>query len=371
MKKQRFTGGDELTGFEKYLHHVLMLNELGGGVGGYELADAKIGKSGYSFGGNQMDLSNNREARNILRDILLIKNLSKEQIKASLEKFEKKGKFDHFSTNSDVSLINAALGSEEGVKEINKAYVKEIKANAEHIDSVIKKAHKDLQPFLKDPVVKLILADYHNQFHLDANGKMHNLLKGKTVQFAKEVTLDIAAIKTPDDLIKQLREAIYATKWGQDKDGKRDIARRQGNIDKVAAEFIPASEHTPAAVVPPKSEKTYPANGLIAPSLRSEPKSGQPEARPTQASATSKDRQGIHARRLEIMERRREEKAETTDNSRVDTPLEAKVLSALLQGRGVGNAPEKDKCDAGSGPAKNTATPAVDEHREEVRGLSF
>ncbi len=54
--KKKFTGGDKLEGFEKYLHHVLMLNELGGGVGGYELADAKIGKSGYSFGGNQMDL---------------------------------------------------------------------------------------------------------------------------------------------------------------------------------------------------------------------------------------------------------------------------------------------------------------------------
>lgn len=369
--KKKFTGGDKLEGFEKYLHHVLMLNELGGGVGGYELADAKIGKSGYSFGGNQMDLAKNPEARDTLRDILLIKKLDKDQIKKYLDKFEKNGKFDHFKTSSDVSLINAALGSDEGMEKINQAYVKEIKANAAHIDGIIKTAHKDLQPFLKDPVVKLILADYHNQFHLSTNGKMHNLLKGKAVQFTKEVKLDIAAIKTPDDLIKQLREAIYATKWGQDKDGKRDVARRQGNIDKVAAEFIPASEHKPAAAAPPKSATAHPAAPSAAASPNPEPKGAVHEEKHAPAHTPAKEHRGIHARRVEIMERLFADRTEATNQSRADAPLEAKVLSALLKDMGLANTPAKDKCEAVSSPTAGKASTAVDEHHEEVSAPSF
>ena len=42
---------------EKVIAKVLLKNELGEVSNGYRLDHAEIGNSGYSFGGNQMDLS--------------------------------------------------------------------------------------------------------------------------------------------------------------------------------------------------------------------------------------------------------------------------------------------------------------------------
>lgn len=54
----RFTGGDDLQ--DRYLlyHKAMMKNELYDGRGAYQLSFAG-GQSGFSFGGNQMDMSQN------------------------------------------------------------------------------------------------------------------------------------------------------------------------------------------------------------------------------------------------------------------------------------------------------------------------
>jgi hypothetical protein len=58
-----FTGITLLSaGIEKLAGTVLLKNELGGVSNGYELRHASIAQSGYSFGGNQMDLANNAGA---------------------------------------------------------------------------------------------------------------------------------------------------------------------------------------------------------------------------------------------------------------------------------------------------------------------
>lgn len=54
--KMPFTAGNNLTGIFKLYHEAMMKNELKAGLGAYELNFAG-GKSGFSFGGNQIDLS--------------------------------------------------------------------------------------------------------------------------------------------------------------------------------------------------------------------------------------------------------------------------------------------------------------------------
>ncbi|MBA8666879.1 hypothetical protein H1Q59_03105 [Holosporaceae bacterium 'Namur'] len=71
----KFTGGENLNGIQKIYHEVLMKNELINGCGAYELSWAGTpttpGKSAPSFGGNQMDIGGNPEARNVLLNIIL------------------------------------------------------------------------------------------------------------------------------------------------------------------------------------------------------------------------------------------------------------------------------------------------------------
>jgi len=65
-EKYKFTGGNDLTGLGKLYHEIMMKNELRDGFGAYELSYAK-GKSGLSFGGNQMDMSEDQSALSLLR----------------------------------------------------------------------------------------------------------------------------------------------------------------------------------------------------------------------------------------------------------------------------------------------------------------
>jgi uncharacterized protein YwlG (UPF0340 family) len=62
----QFTAGNNLTGIFKLYHEAMMQNELRNGLGAYELSFAG-GESGFSFGGNQIDLSQNMDfAKNIV-----------------------------------------------------------------------------------------------------------------------------------------------------------------------------------------------------------------------------------------------------------------------------------------------------------------
>ena len=48
----------------------LIKNELGGVSNGYMISHAGTGNSGWSFGGHQMDLGSNDNAKIIMKDIL-------------------------------------------------------------------------------------------------------------------------------------------------------------------------------------------------------------------------------------------------------------------------------------------------------------
>jgi len=66
-----FEGIDLLSGFEKIVAKAILQNELGDSYSGYQPSHASTKKSGYSFGGNQMDLAQgNAEYNSLFIDIL-------------------------------------------------------------------------------------------------------------------------------------------------------------------------------------------------------------------------------------------------------------------------------------------------------------
>ena len=125
--KPRFTGGDQLTGLKKLYHEIMMKNELVDGYGAYEVHFAR-GKSGISFGGNQIDLKKGeKDYRKDFVDILLNARddkgnpfFTQSEIK-SIAGEEKKG-YEKFSEGKPVKeffgqylpRVNAALSSHYG-----------------------------------------------------------------------------------------------------------------------------------------------------------------------------------------------------------------------------------------------------------------
>ena len=72
MSNELFTGGVGFTGFKKMANDVLMKNELANGYGAYQLGDAISGRSGYSFGPSQWDLSKGaQEYKDLFKSILV------------------------------------------------------------------------------------------------------------------------------------------------------------------------------------------------------------------------------------------------------------------------------------------------------------
>lgn len=278
MSKHSFTGGDGLKGFQKLLHKVLLLNELSGRLDiAYQLSDAKLGSSGYSFGIHQLDLFRNANAITLFRAILEKNRLSAKEIDGYVKQFQKKQKFSHFNSNKDVEKINDALSSAEGIKLIDENYKKSIKEHEDYVDKVITIAHKSIKPYLFDPVVKLIIADVHNQYGTKNNRKLREFLEGKEVVFHKKVKLDVDSVKTSDDLVIQLRIAINAIANGPK--SRADIARRQGNIDDIAATL-------------PIYERVLPKGAPTNTSAEKQPL----EETPPDSTATNKDAKPHHER---------------------------------------------------------------------------
>jgi len=147
---QDFSGLDNLTGFDKTVGTVLLKNELGGISNGYELRHADGtevgGNSGYSFGGNQLDLANNTvHASAILRDILVFAvDGNDDPIIANGGAFydshqlqiEAQGNPFALLT-ADKTLINQALASDYGRFVLNLDFVDEVQTRIADVNTVI------------------------------------------------------------------------------------------------------------------------------------------------------------------------------------------------------------------------------------------
>lgn len=170
--------------------NVIALNEISGNTAiAYRFSRASGGNSGYSFGRSQFDVSNNPAVSQFLRNKC---SFTDEDINTLL-RFEK-----------DVSELNAKL--REHKKEIDEYDLQHTKEMIKHSCSLL----ADLEVESEETFVHII--DYHNQFNLSKNGKMHKYLQ--TLNFA-----------TCENI---LNFKLKQTKWG--KTHPEDIKRRYNNI---------------------------------------------------------------------------------------------------------------------------------------------
>ena len=140
--------------------NVIALNEISGNTAiAYRFSRASGGNSGYSFGRSQFDVSNNPAVSQFLRNKC---SFTDENINTLL-RLEK-----------DVSELNAKL--REHKKEINEYDLQHTKEMIKHSCSLL----ADLEVESEETFVHIV--DYHNQFNLSKNGKMHKYLQ--TLNFA-------------------------------------------------------------------------------------------------------------------------------------------------------------------------------------------
>jgi hypothetical protein len=124
-----FTGIKLLAaGIENFAGMTLLKNELGNVSDGYHISHAGTPESGYTFGGNQMDLANKPESIPLFKDILVhaatgglaFYNFIAADITV-------KGNAN-LLTASEKATINMALSSSYGKEAINSSFKTEVQA---------------------------------------------------------------------------------------------------------------------------------------------------------------------------------------------------------------------------------------------------
>lgn len=169
---------------------VIALNEISGNENVICRFSFAGGISGYSFGRSQFDIKHNKKAIQFLKNKC---NFTEEEIQR-LEKLEK-----------NIDDLNLKLSK----------YRKEIdELDNEHVNSMITHVSSlNGLPDFESQKVFVHLVDYHNQFNLSKDGKMHQWLKS------------IKVLKAEDILNFKL-----GLKWG--KTNPQDVKRRWNNIEK-------------------------------------------------------------------------------------------------------------------------------------------
>ncbi len=145
---------------QKTIAQVLIKNELGGVSNGYQLDHAGTSNSGYSFGGNQMDLSKNANGREIFSTIIKAE-LGDNFYNSIKDRVVQTGN-QNILTQQEQNQINSALSSNYGKQLINQAFVDEVNVRSSHVDDFAKLLNTT---FTND--VKIALVDYDNQFYID------------------------------------------------------------------------------------------------------------------------------------------------------------------------------------------------------------
>lgn len=180
----------------------IAMNEISGNLSvAYRFSRASGGNSGYSFGRSQFDVSNNRYAVIFLRKKC---NFMSKDINILLR------------LDKDVSELNKKL--REHKKEIDEYDLQHIKNMIKYVGGIL----SDLEVENEETFVHLV--DYHNQFNLSKNGKMHRYLQ--TLKFATSENV--------------LNFKLYQTKWG--KEHPHDVKRRYNNIKSCYQKEVKQNE---------------------------------------------------------------------------------------------------------------------------------
>ena len=178
----------EKINLEKIMY-VISLNEISGNENVICKFSYAGGKSGYSFGRSQFDVTHNIKARNFLKNIC---GFSDHDINKLLK------------LDKDIGYLNERL-------KLFRTHID--KLDKEHINQMVNyvASLKELPEFENEKAF-VHLVDYHNQFNLSKNGLMHNFIKSKKLLTSQ----DILNFK-------------LGLKWGREQ--PRDVKRRYNNIE--------------------------------------------------------------------------------------------------------------------------------------------
>lgn len=191
------------------IKEALLLNELSGNKSaGLRLSWAGNTNSGISFGYHQIDTKHNSLGFKLLTN-WGVTNYDLEQIKNFNSNPNSKS-FNIFKKSSSCFRIEEIL--KKNKNEIEKLYDDSLMGYIKYF----KEIGIDKLP-IKDEKTLVQLIDYHNQFNLSKDGKMHKFLKEQ-----KEID---------SNLILNFKNTQL--KWGQSKEGRDDIMRRFKNIDSL------------------------------------------------------------------------------------------------------------------------------------------
>ena len=175
----------------KRVMDALALNEISGNKNVICKFSFAGGISGYSFGRSQFDVTNNSFARKFLEEKC---EFSKDEIQRLLD------------LDKNILDLNEKLSKhKQEIDEFDKKHVVEMINYVASLENI---------PELEDDRVFVHLVDYHNQFNLSRNGKLHTWLKNKSCITSKDI----------------LYFKLNFTKWGKDQPG--DVKRRWSNIEK-------------------------------------------------------------------------------------------------------------------------------------------
>lgn len=243
----RFTGGDALTeknGLKYYIHKTMMLNELAGGSGAYEISNAKLASSGPSFGGIQYDLGSNEHGRTLFESIAnaatnakgekIISDAELKQIQDHLYKsFGNMSATDKVIYSQLKPKMDQVLASDEGKSQVNADYNKALDRKVAHVNSVVDGiTNPENKAYLKgDLKSQVMISDISNQYGSSVNNKLTEFLnqtsKDAGVQLPKGLLVKVSGELDSAD-ISSFR---MATNYGVN--NPKDAERRDRNINDV------------------------------------------------------------------------------------------------------------------------------------------
>ena len=148
------------------IHSYLIETELSGTTAkAYELSHARLGKSGYTVGHSQVDLSENSDAADavvkLIDDLATISKADKTTIITAL-----KNKEANATVTANIAKINAALKTAAGNKVVDDIHKANLAVVAGRVQGVINAATPANRAFLSTHLGRALLADNVNQYGL-------------------------------------------------------------------------------------------------------------------------------------------------------------------------------------------------------------
>jgi hypothetical protein len=249
----RFTGGNHLKpedGLKYYIHQAMMVNELSGGYGAYEISNAKKADSGPSFGPIQYDIGGNDKGQQLLERIAREATDSKgnrfisdneiKQMQLHLYKpFNKMSVEDRQVYQHMKPKLNQALTSEAGISLINRDYVKVLNKKTDKVNEIISNVQNpENKKFLQSDIqAQVFIADIRNQYGKKVNGALVEFLsqskEDNGVRLPGGRQVKVEGKLDMEDLKNFRMNTAYGVKH------PADARRRDNNIEEITAPTRP------------------------------------------------------------------------------------------------------------------------------------